>query len=188
MPVTDVIITSTASPSEAALMRLGIAHTATAHVLRAASLLGEDFAMDRGVPAIHVTCRRVYARVLVQAELEDLIPNPQLVTDIEKAISSHDQAEQIEALRSALRRWGSNIATHIEIGCALVSTSVFETASHIPVVSLASDRGCVQYSFGFELVWKHAQSARFPCSACRGEICAQCTPCSSQQRSSRNRG
>jgi hypothetical protein len=139
MRVTDVTITSTASPSEAALMRLGIAHTATAHVVRAASLLGEDFTTNRDVPAIHVTCRRVYARVLVQAELEDLIPNPQLVADIEKAISSHEQTEQIGALRSVLRRWGSNVATHIEIGCALVSTSVFETDSHIPAVSLASD-------------------------------------------------
>jgi hypothetical protein len=146
MPVTDVIITSTASPSEAALMRLGIAHTATAHVLRAASPLGEDFTMNRDVPAIHVTCRRVYARVLVQAELEDLIPNPQLVTDIEKAISSRDQAEQIEALRSALRRWGSNIATHIEIGCALVSTSVFEKSSHIPTVSVICDLLAARHS------------------------------------------
>jgi hypothetical protein len=148
--VTDVSVTSTTSTSEAALMRLGFAHVAASHAARCASLLGEDVSTTRIAQAIHVTCRRVYARALVRTEIDDLSPNPQLVADIEKALSFPDQSRQIGALRSVWRRWGSVIATRIEIGCALVSTSVFEKSSYIPTVSVLCDLMAARHSYSSE--------------------------------------
>jgi hypothetical protein len=77
----------------------------------------------------------VYTRVLVRTELEDLSPSPQLVADIENALALPEQADQIDALRTVLRRWGSVIATRVELGYALVCTSMHESSSHIPQVS-----------------------------------------------------
>jgi hypothetical protein len=136
VPVTDVAITSTASASEAALVRLGFAPSAAAHAVRSASLLSDDVSPNGDVPAIYVTCRKVYTRVLVRTELEDLSPSPQLVAEVENALALPEQADQIDALRTVLRRWGSVIATRVELGCALVCTSLHESSSHIPQVSV----------------------------------------------------
>jgi hypothetical protein len=136
LPVTDVAITSTASASEAALVQLGFAPSAAAHAVRSASLLSDDVSPNGDVPAIYVTCRMVYTRVLVRTELEDLSPSPQLVADIENALALPEQADQTDALRTVLRRWGSVIATRVELGYALVCTSMHESCSRVPQVSV----------------------------------------------------
>jgi hypothetical protein len=161
-------------------MRLGFTRVAAVHAARSALLLDDDVSTAHDVQAIHVTCRMVYARVSVRTELDDLRPNPQLVIDIEKALSFPEQDKQIDALRSVWRRWGSVMATRIQIGCALVSTSVFAKNSYIPTVSGPCDLMTPVYSYLIETAWYFIQYAWTYRAACCREVCAQCAPYSGQ--------
>jgi hypothetical protein len=86
-------------------------------------------------PAIHVTCRRPYARMVVSTELQELTPHPKFVAAIEVALAMPSQEEQRDGLRDVLRLWGAVIATYIELGCALVTSSSFVTPCNMPSVS-----------------------------------------------------
>lgn len=86
-------------------------------------------------PAIHVTCRRTYARMVVSTELRELAPHPNFVADLEAALAMPSQEEQRDGLRDVLRLWGVIIATYLELGCALVTSSSFVTPCNMPSVS-----------------------------------------------------
>jgi hypothetical protein len=135
--MTDVVIWSTTSTAETALMRLGFTKSAAVITLPWTAFFG-DAAQDNDIPAIHVTRKRAYPRVVVRTELEDLAPSQEFVTDVEKALANSDQDAQAKSLRSVLRRWGSVIATHVEIGCGMVSSVTFRTPVDLPNVRYSS--------------------------------------------------
>jgi hypothetical protein len=131
-PYSDVVISPTGSHIEATLMRLGLSRSAAAAAATCYPLL-DDVERNNLSPAIRVVTRQVYTRVAIHVELDDLAPHPDFVQEVQKALDLPDD-EQVHALRDVLRRWGSCVATHVELGCALVNTFVFPLLHHIPSV------------------------------------------------------
>jgi hypothetical protein len=131
-PVTDTIVSSTASSAEAALMRLGFSKAAATSALPWLSLLGEG-GPEKSFPSIHVVARQIHAQITVNADIDDLNPHPSFVLEVQQVLSMPADV-QLQALRKVLRRWGSLIATTITLGCAVVSSTVFLVPCHLPVV------------------------------------------------------
>jgi hypothetical protein len=134
-PHSDVIVSSTDSHIEATLMRLGLSKLAAATAATCYSSL-DDVERDDPTPAIRVVTRQVYTRVAIYVELANLAPHPDFVQEVQRALSLSDD-KQVYALRDVLRRWGSCVATHVELGCALVNNFVFPLPHHIPSVRLS---------------------------------------------------
>jgi hypothetical protein len=117
-------LSSTTSAEGNGFYRLGFSRQATEDATHWSKLLDESTRKD-GVPVLHVTCRQVTTKVVVTTDLGDLEPHPDFVQALEKAMALSTKEEQALALKRALRRWGALVATRLELGCALVSTSTF---------------------------------------------------------------
>jgi hypothetical protein len=135
MPVSDTIVTATASPAEAMLMRLGFAKPAAASLVPWLAFLGELGTEEQTM--IHVVGRQVHTRIAVHMELADLQPHEDFVRDVE-GVFKLGAAQQVEALCTVLQRWGAVFATRVELGCALSSTTAFPRNHNNPIVCILS--------------------------------------------------
>lgn len=131
----DVVVSSTSSRPEAMFIRLGMSKQAARNASQWASFTDAEDNPEDEVPCIHVICRRPYTRVMIATELDELQPHPQFVAAIERVVSLPNKEKQLEGLRKVLRQWGSVIATHVEMGCSLVTSHTFVIPCWIPMVS-----------------------------------------------------
>jgi hypothetical protein len=90
---------------------------------------------------IRVVAKQVYTRVVVHTTLADLTPQLDFVRDVESVFRAQ-ASTQLQALRDVLERWGPMIATQVELGCSLVSSTTFGIPCSIPAASVraASDQ------------------------------------------------
>jgi hypothetical protein len=137
--VTDTVISSTTSEHEAALMRLGFCKPSAKRMVPWLSFM-DELSIEQP-NTIRVVAKQVYTRVVVHTTLADLTPQPDFVRDVESVFRAQ-ASTQLQALRDVLGRWGPMIATQVELGCSLVSSTMFGIPCSIPAASVraASDQ------------------------------------------------
>jgi hypothetical protein len=129
--VTDTLVQATTYRPRAALMRLGYSFLPAHSAIRWISFMSWLGIEHPNV--IRVACKQVHARVAIEMEIADLRPHPDFVLEVQSVFRVPGDA-QLDALRDVLKRWGSVIATRVELGCALMSTTVFALPCRIPAV------------------------------------------------------
>jgi hypothetical protein len=141
--VADTVISSTTSVTGAALMRLGFSKPSAKRMIPWLSFMDEPAIAQPST--IRVVAKQAYTRVVVHTTLADLTPQPDFVLDVESVFRAQ-ASTQLQALRDVLGRWGPMIATQVELGCSLVSSTMFEIPCSIPAASVraASDRSQVE--------------------------------------------
>jgi hypothetical protein len=131
----EMDVLSTPHATEGTLLQLGMSASAAEKAVQHSSTLFDRNENSDMLPTLHIVSKRLFPRISVDMEVEALAPNPGFVADIDKVFALSSKDTQIAGLKDVLRRWGSVVATHVDLGCSLVAANSIKLPYITPEVS-----------------------------------------------------